>query len=59
MCVHPKFGCGAITEIEGNKLEIDFEQAGRKRVMVVCEFGVRHLLSIRRRNSRPTFKSMQ
>jgi DNA helicase II / ATP-dependent DNA helicase PcrA len=30
---HQKFGYGAITEIEGNKLEIDFEAAGRKRVM--------------------------
>jgi DNA helicase II / ATP-dependent DNA helicase PcrA len=30
---HQKFGYGAIAEIEGNKLEIDFEQAGRKRVL--------------------------
>ncbi len=30
---HQKFGYGAIAEIEGNKLEIDFEAAGRKRVM--------------------------
>ncbi|WP_109806586.1 ATP-dependent helicase [Sphingosinithalassobacter portus] len=30
---HQKFGYGIIAEIEGNKLEIDFEQAGRKRVM--------------------------
>ena len=30
---HQKFGYGRIAEIEGNKLEIDFEQAGRKRVM--------------------------
>jgi len=30
---HQKFGHGTIAEIEGNKLEIDFEQAGRKRVM--------------------------
>ncbi|WP_420853701.1 ATP-dependent helicase [Sphingomonas beigongshangi] len=30
---HQKFGYGAIAEIEGNKLEIDFESAGRKRVM--------------------------
>ena len=30
---HEKFGYGAIALIEGNKLEIDFEQAGRKRVM--------------------------
>ena len=30
---HTKFGYGAVVEIEGNKLEIDFEQAGRKRVL--------------------------
>ncbi|TKD49946.1 ATP-dependent helicase [Sphingomonas baiyangensis] len=30
---HQKFGYGTIAEIEGNKLEIDFESAGRKRVM--------------------------
>ena len=30
---HQKFGYGAIAEIEGNKLEIDFETAGRKRVI--------------------------
>lgn len=30
---HQKFGYGLIAEIEGNKLEIDFESAGRKRVM--------------------------
>jgi DNA helicase II / ATP-dependent DNA helicase PcrA len=30
---HSKFGYGIIAEIEGNKLEIDFETAGRKRVM--------------------------
>ncbi|WP_112383216.1 MULTISPECIES: UvrD-helicase domain-containing protein [Sphingomonas] len=30
---HQKFGYGVIAAIEGNKLEIDFEQAGRKRVM--------------------------
>ncbi|WP_454280788.1 ATP-dependent helicase [Sphingomonas sp. Marseille-Q8236] len=30
---HQKFGYGQIATIEGNKLEIDFEQAGRKRVM--------------------------
>jgi DNA helicase-2/ATP-dependent DNA helicase PcrA len=30
---HQKFGYGLIAEIEGNKLEIDFEQSGRKRVM--------------------------
>jgi DNA helicase-2/ATP-dependent DNA helicase PcrA len=30
---HQKFGYGTIAQIEGNKLEIDFEQAGRKRVL--------------------------
>ena len=30
---HEKFGYGAIAEIEGNKLEIDFEASGRKRVI--------------------------
>jgi DNA helicase-2/ATP-dependent DNA helicase PcrA len=30
---HQKFGYGTVAEIEGNKLEIDFEQAGRKRVL--------------------------
>ncbi len=30
---HTKFGYGSVAEIEGNKLEIDFEQAGRKRVL--------------------------
>ncbi len=30
---HSKFGYGVIAEIEGNKLEIDFEAAGRKRVL--------------------------
>ena len=30
---HQKFGYGAIAEIEGNKLEIEFESAGRKRVL--------------------------
>jgi DNA helicase-2/ATP-dependent DNA helicase PcrA len=30
---HTKFGYGLIAEIEGNKLEIDFEAAGRKRVL--------------------------
>ncbi|HEY0629055.1 MAG TPA: UvrD-helicase domain-containing protein [Sphingomicrobium sp.] len=30
---HGKFGYGAIVEIEGNKLEIEFEKAGRKRVL--------------------------
>jgi DNA helicase-2/ATP-dependent DNA helicase PcrA len=30
---HSKFGYGAVAEIEGNKLEVEFEQAGRKRVL--------------------------
>jgi len=30
---HGKFGYGTIAMIEGNKLEIDFEHAGRKRVL--------------------------
>ena len=30
---HGKFGYGTIIEIEGNKLEIDFEKAGRKKVL--------------------------
>jgi DNA helicase II / ATP-dependent DNA helicase PcrA len=30
---HNKFGYGVITEIEGNKLEIDFETSGHKRVL--------------------------
>jgi DNA helicase II / ATP-dependent DNA helicase PcrA len=30
---HQKFGYGIVAEIEGNKLEIDFEHAGRKRVL--------------------------
>jgi DNA helicase-2/ATP-dependent DNA helicase PcrA len=30
---HSKFGYGQVAQIEGNKLEIDFEHAGRKRVL--------------------------
>jgi DNA helicase-2/ATP-dependent DNA helicase PcrA len=30
---HSKFGYGIVAEIEGNKLEIDFEHSGRKRVL--------------------------
>ena len=30
---HSKFGYGAVTAIDGNKLEIDFEKAGHKRVL--------------------------
>jgi DNA helicase-2/ATP-dependent DNA helicase PcrA len=30
---HTKFGYGHVAEVEGNKLEIDFEHSGRKRVL--------------------------
>ena len=30
---HQKFGYGAITGIEGDKLEVDFEKAGTKKVV--------------------------
>ena len=30
---HLKFGYGDITDIEGNKLTIEFEKAGRKKVL--------------------------
>jgi DNA helicase II / ATP-dependent DNA helicase PcrA len=30
---HGKFGYGTIAAIEGNKLEIDFEHIGRKKVL--------------------------
>ena len=30
---HDKFGYGAVIAQEGNKLEIEFETAGRKRVI--------------------------
>ena len=30
---HEKFGYGTIADIDGNKLEVDFEQAGSKRVL--------------------------
>jgi DNA helicase-2/ATP-dependent DNA helicase PcrA len=30
---HQKFGYGSIMEIDGNKLTIDFEKAGQKRVV--------------------------
>ena len=29
---HQKFGYGTITQVDGNKLTIDFEKAGEKRV---------------------------
>jgi DNA helicase-2/ATP-dependent DNA helicase PcrA len=30
---HQKFGYGIVTEVEGNKLTVDFEKAGEKRVL--------------------------
>ena len=30
---HEKFGYGVVAEIDGNKLTIDFDKAGRKRVV--------------------------
>jgi DNA helicase-2/ATP-dependent DNA helicase PcrA len=30
---HQKFGLGTITDVDGNKLTIDFDEAGRKRVV--------------------------
>lgn len=30
---HQKFGLGTVTEVDGNKLTIDFDHAGRKRVV--------------------------
>jgi DNA helicase-2/ATP-dependent DNA helicase PcrA len=30
---HQKFGYGRISSIDGNKLTIDFEKAGQKRVL--------------------------
>ena len=30
---HQKFGYGSIIDVEGNKLEIEFEKAGIKRVL--------------------------
>ena len=30
---HDKFGYGTISGVDGNKLTIDFEKAGRKRVL--------------------------
>jgi len=37
---HQKFGYGEITQIDGNKLTVDFDKAGRKRV--VASFVERH-----------------
>ena len=30
---HEKFGYGAVTDVEGNKLTVEFEKAGSKRVV--------------------------
>ena len=30
---HQKFGYGTVAEVDGNKLTIDFDKAGRKRVV--------------------------
>jgi DNA helicase-2/ATP-dependent DNA helicase PcrA len=30
---HQKFGYGQIAEVDGNKLTVDFDKAGRKRVV--------------------------
>jgi DNA helicase-2/ATP-dependent DNA helicase PcrA len=30
---HLKFGYGAVAEVDGNKLTVDFDKAGRKRVV--------------------------
>jgi DNA helicase-2/ATP-dependent DNA helicase PcrA len=30
---HPKFGTGRIVAVDGNKLEIDFQNGGRKKVI--------------------------
>ena len=32
-CLHQKFGYGTVTDVDGNKLTIDFDKAGRKRVV--------------------------
>ena len=30
---HQKFGYGQVAEVDGNKLTVDFDKAGRKRVV--------------------------
>ena len=30
---HQKFGYGTVAEVDGNKLTIEFDKAGRKRVV--------------------------
>ena len=36
---HQKFGYGRVTRVDGNKLTIDFDKAGEKRVSTVCRAG--------------------
>ena len=31
--MHQKFGVGTVTDVDGNKLTIEFDEAGRKRVV--------------------------
>ena len=31
--MHQKFGAGTVTDVDGNKLTIEFDEAGRKRVV--------------------------
>ena len=31
--LHQKFGAGTVADVDGNKLTIDFDDAGRKRVV--------------------------
>jgi DNA helicase-2/ATP-dependent DNA helicase PcrA len=37
---HDKFGYGSVTEVDGNKLTVDFEKAGEKRVVASFVTGV-------------------
>jgi DNA helicase-2/ATP-dependent DNA helicase PcrA len=32
-CYHEKFGLGTIVAVDGNKLTVDFDRAGQKRVL--------------------------
>jgi DNA helicase-2/ATP-dependent DNA helicase PcrA len=32
-CVHQKFGMGSVRAMEGDKLTIDFDKAGQKKVI--------------------------
>lgn len=31
--IHQRFGVGTVIEVDGNKLTVDFDHAGRKRVV--------------------------